>query len=162
MAGFGKTMVQWGGSRIAMAAVPGCLWSMQHAMSCKKGGLVNARHNILRDQWHNLLAVATTPSGCTREPRIHMRERRPRPVANRETPCPPALPPQTPTTKEERGNVSCYSFWAKERDTIFDVRITDSDAATHQTVEVSKLLCVCDWAPSRQLRAVKGLACEVP
>ena len=39
--------------------------SVEHAMSCKKGGLVNARHNIL---WHNLLAIATTPSGCTREP----------------------------------------------------------------------------------------------
>jgi hypothetical protein len=49
--------------------------SVEHAMSCKKGGLVNAQHNILRDQWHNLLAIATTPSGCTREPRIHMRER---------------------------------------------------------------------------------------
>jgi hypothetical protein len=69
-----------------------------------------------------------------------MRERRPRPVANQVTPSPPALPPQTPTTTEERGDVSCYSFWAKERDTIFDVRITDSDAATHRTVEVSKLL----------------------
>ena len=114
--------------------------SVEHAMSCKKGGLVNARHNILRDQWHNLLAIATTPSGCTREPKIHMRERRPRPVANQTTPSPPALPPQTPTTTEERGDVSCYSFWAKERDTIFNVRITDSDAATHWTVEVSKLL----------------------
>jgi hypothetical protein len=55
-------------------------------------------------------------------------------------PNPPAPPPQTTNTTEERGDISCYSFWAKERDTIFDVRITDSDAASHRTVEVSKLL----------------------
>jgi hypothetical protein len=114
--------------------------TVEHAMSCKKGGLVTARHNILRDQWHNLLAIATTPSECTREPRIYMRERRPRQVPNQETPNPPALPPQTPNTTEERGDISCYSFWAKNRDTIFDVRITDSDAPTHRTVEVPKLL----------------------
>ena len=84
-----------------------------------------------------------------------MRERRPRQVANRETPSPPALPPQTPTTTEERGDVSCYSFWSKERDTIFDVRITDSDAATHQTVEVSKLL-------ARQEKEKKGKYLQLP
>ena len=114
--------------------------TVEHAMSCKKGGLVTARHNILRDQWHNLLAIAKTPSECTREPRIYMRERRPRQVPNQETPNPPALPPQTPNTTEERGDISCYAFWAKQRETVFDVRITDSDAPAHRTVEVPKLL----------------------
>jgi hypothetical protein len=75
-----------------------------------------------------------------RERRIYMRERRPRQVPNQETPNPPALPPQTTNTTEERGDISCHSFWAKQRDTIFDVRITDSDAPTHRTVEVPKLL----------------------
>jgi hypothetical protein len=120
----------------------GCnsVMTVEHAMTCKKGGLVTARHNILRDQWHNLLANATTPSKCTREPRIYMRERRPRQVPNQEMPNPPALPPQTTNTTEERGDISCHAFWAKQRDTIFDVRITDSDAPAHRTVEVPKLL----------------------
>jgi len=30
------------------------------------------------------------------------------------------------------------------------------------TMTVVERLCVCDWAPSGQLRVVKGLACEVP
>jgi hypothetical protein len=70
-------------------------------------------------------------------------------VPNRETPNPPALPTQTTNTTEERGDISCYAFWANERDTIFDVRITDSDAPSHRTVEVSKLL-------ARQEKEKKG------
>ena len=35
----------------------------------------------------------------------------------------------------------------------------DAKASTKVTTD---FVCVCDWAPSRQLRAVKGLACEVP
>jgi hypothetical protein len=114
--------------------------SVEHALSCKTGGLVNARHNILRDQWHDLCANATTPSSCTREPKIFMHVRRPRQVATQGTPNPTAMPPQPSTTTEERGDISCYSFWAKQRDTIFDIRVTDTDAKSHRTTEVSKLL----------------------
>ena len=114
--------------------------TVEHALSCKKGGLVHARHDLLRNEFHNLCCEATMPSLCVREPNIYLRTRQPRQRASRGSSTPTALPPQTPTTTEERGDVGCIGFWRSGRETIFDIRITDTDAKSYLPTEVSKVL----------------------
>ena len=41
---------------------------------------------------------------------------------------------------EERGDASCYAFWQRGRDCIFDVRITDTEARSHQNKDPKKVL----------------------
>jgi hypothetical protein len=53
---------------------------------------------------------------------------------------PTAIPPQTPNTTEERGDVGCFGFWADGRKTIFDLRVTDTNAKSNLPIEVSKVL----------------------
>ena len=54
---------------------------------------------------------------------------------------PTALPPQTPSTTEERGDVGYIGFWRSGRETtIFDIRVTDTDAKSYLPTEVSKVL----------------------
>ena len=41
---------------------------------------------------------------------------------------------------EERGDASCYAFWQRGRDCIFDVRITDTEARSHRNKYPKKVL----------------------
>ena len=46
-------------------------FTVEHAMSCKKGGLVVQRHNDVAAEWHHLCAQALQPSAVSGEPLIH-------------------------------------------------------------------------------------------
>ena len=46
----------------------------------------------------------------------------------------------TQNTTEERGDASCHGFWDRGRDTIFDVRITDTDSRSNRNKDVDKVL----------------------
>ncbi len=48
-------------------------FSLQHALSCKKGGLVIFRHNEIRDELVNSCSIACSPSAARDEPLIHGR-----------------------------------------------------------------------------------------
>ncbi|KAL7523742.1 hypothetical protein ACHAXR_000309 [Thalassiosira sp. AJA248-18] len=39
----------------------------------------------------------------------------------------------------ERGDASCYGFWAAGRDCIFDVRITNTNARSYKNKKVDKV-----------------------
>jgi len=45
-------------------------FTIAHAMSCKKGGLVSLCHNDLKAEWHHLCSQALTPSAISDEPLI--------------------------------------------------------------------------------------------
>jgi hypothetical protein len=45
-------------------------FTLQHALACKKGGLVIFRHNEIRDELVNLAGKALTPSAVRDEPLI--------------------------------------------------------------------------------------------
>ena len=48
----------------------GAKFTVEHALSCKKGGMVLARHNDLKHEWHSLCSKALTPSHVSDEPLI--------------------------------------------------------------------------------------------
>ena len=55
------------------ATCDGCgkKFSIEHALSCPKGGLVLARHNDAAKEWGTLGARSLVPSAITYEPKIN-------------------------------------------------------------------------------------------
>ena len=48
--------------------------------------------------------------------------------------------PRPPVATEEHGDASCHGFWERGRMTIFDMRITDTDARSYRKKEFAKVL----------------------
>ncbi len=95
-------------------------FTVKHVMTCKKGGLVTLRHNDLKAEWHHLCAQALTPSAVTDEPLIHISQDVHQAGENGAQPHP-----------ELRGDVTAHGFWKRGTTAIFDIRVTDTDAASY-------------------------------
>jgi len=104
-------------------------FTVAHAMSCKKGGLVSLRHNDLKAEWHHLCSQALTPSAISDEPLIHTS----RDVQQAGT---EGAAPQP----ELRGDVAAHGFWRRGNTAIFDIRVTDTDAASYRTTDPKTVL----------------------
>jgi hypothetical protein len=105
-------------------------FSVSHAMSCKKGGLVLIRHNDVKDEWNHLCSQAFTPSNVSDEPFILSGPDR----EGVETPATAETPP------ELRGDVAVHGFWKRGMTGVFDVRITDTDAPSNRGLDPIKIL----------------------
>jgi len=114
-------------------------FSLQHALGCKKGGLVIFRHNEIRDELVNLASRAFTPSAVRDEPLIHGR-------ANEKEKTSPAknanqnIDKEAATGEDERGDLLIRGFWTPGTDCILDVRVTDTDAKSYCNRTPSKVL----------------------
>jgi len=106
-------------------------FSVAHALSCKRGGLIGARHNEVAAEWHQLCAQALTPAQVSDEPLIHTGQN---PAtgegANR----------RTTVHAEERGDVAVRNFWKRGTTAIFDIRITDTEAPSQRGQDPAKVL----------------------
>ena len=105
-------------------------FTLGHAMSCKKGGLVLLRHNDVAAEWHHLCAQALTPSAVSDEPLIH----RGRDGNGRDNADGAEEPP------ELRGDVAVHGFWRRGTTAIFDIRVTDTDAPSNRNQDPHKVL----------------------
>ncbi|KAI2498784.1 hypothetical protein MHU86_15687 [Fragilaria crotonensis] len=92
-------------------------FTTEHAMSCRKGGLILHRHNDLVATWGQLCGQAHTPSTVSDEPLIQTSQDAQAAGANRTEPTP-----------ELRGDIAVHGFWTRGTTAIFDVRVTDTDA----------------------------------
>ena len=114
-------------------------FSLQHALGCKKGGLVIFRHNEIRDELVNLASRAFTPSAVRDEPLIHGR-------ANEKEKTSPAknanqnIDKEAATGEDERGDLLIRGFWTPGTDCILDVRVTDTDSKSYCNRTPSKVL----------------------
>ena len=52
----------------------------------------------------------------------------------------PASDSDLPDPDGRRGDAACFGFWTRGRDTVFDIRITDCDCATHRGKPYEKVL----------------------
>jgi len=131
----------------------GARMTVEHALSCKKGGLVSIRHDDVADEWRDLCSKATTPGHVTREPHIYSAQhRRPRVVGQTATEATQQQRDATNATtntnqtstqstiSEERGDAGCHGFWERGRPTIFDMRITDTEARSYRNKDYDKVL----------------------
>jgi hypothetical protein len=114
------------------ARCDGCrqMFSVAHAMSCKKGGLVLLRHNDVKAEWLHLCATALSPSAVSDEPLIHSGRGRQTTTGAASTEIEPEL----------RGDVSAHGFWTRGTTAIFDVRITDTDAPSQRGMDPERVL----------------------
>ena len=104
-------------------------FTIEHAMSCRKGGLILHRHNDLVSTWGQLCGQALSPSTVTDEPLIQPSQDMPVIGTTRTVPSP-----------ELRGDLAVHGFWTKGQTAIFDVRITDTDQPTNRNTDPSKVL----------------------
>lgn len=101
-------------------------FTVEHALQCKKGGLIHSRHDDLAQEWHELCAKALKPANVSDEPAISQARGT---QGDRAT-----LPP------ELRGDVGAHGFWQRSRTAIFDIRITDTDAPSYRSRAPAKVL----------------------
>jgi len=107
-------------------------FSVEHAMSCKKGGLITIRHDDVKGEWHQLCAQALTPSAVSDEPLIYSGRAVLREAQNNSTA--EAVPP------EYRGDVAAHGFWERGTTAVFDIRITDTEAPSYRRMDPAKVL----------------------
>ena len=132
-------------------------FSIQHALACKKGGLVHARHDEVRDEVADLAVRAFTPSSVRYEPAIHPHSgtgtrgksnnspHSPNTSTNdshssQATSNPQARRSAVETDSERRGDILIRGLWARGTDAIIDVRVTDTDQKSYQKRTPAKIL----------------------
>ena len=115
--------------------------TVEHALSCKKGGLVHIRHDDVADEWRHLCGTALSFGRVEREPRIYSSVgRRAREVGDTAVDTPATGERDGMQTTEERGDAGIHGFWQWQRTAIFDVRITDTDARSARGRDYTKVL----------------------
>ena len=102
-------------------------FSVEHAMSCKRGGLILLRHNDVTNEWSSLCSQALKPSAILDEPLIH--NGRDQDDTNANIPQP-----------ELRGDIAVHGFWKRGTTAIFDVRVTDLNNHSQRGTRAKTLL----------------------
>ena len=117
--------------------------TLEHGLSCKKGGLIGIRHDDVHDEWAHLCSIALTDSRVVIEPAIFYGNgsRAGAPNAAPATTNATATTTRTTTLGDEaRGDVLAHSFWNHGRGTVFDIRICNTDSRSYGTTSSAKIL----------------------
>ena len=120
----------------------GANFSVEHALGCKKGGLVTWRHNDVRDEWAWLCGKALPASSVGTEPlifygaNIRAGQGRTQGVSGAEA----AAATNNELGDEARGDVSVRGFHDRRRTVVFDIRVTNTDAPSYGMKASSKVL----------------------
>ena len=104
-------------------------FTVAHAMSCKKGGMIFLRHNAVSDEFGAMCAIALSPSAVAAEPQIHTGR-----AAGAENEIDTSDYPNT------RGDLAVRGFWKRGTTAIFDVRVTDPDCYSARAKDHAKIL----------------------
>ena len=114
----------------------GTKFTLEHALSCKVGGLVIQRHDEINQELGNLSRMALKPSAVRAEPLISTGSL-----------CKSSKTKQDKndnsldsTDTRERGDLLVRSLWKNGSDCIIDVRVTDLEAASYVTRDPAKVL----------------------
>ena len=105
-------------------------FSVEHGLSCKKGGFVGQRHDDVCKELAHLCSMALTASRVSSEPEIFYG--RGLTAAKRGA--------SEVLGDEARGDVGAHGFWKRGRTAIFDVQVCDTDAKCYGNRESKKVL----------------------
>jgi hypothetical protein len=117
-------------------------FTLDHGLSCKKGGLILHRHNALRDEMATLMAAALSPSCVRSEPLI--------------SPSDAHLLPDTPPTaapapsNNNRGDLLVRGFIERNTDTIIDFQVTNLNAASYRHKTANQAFVELERAKNRK------------
>jgi len=109
-------------------------FTIDHAINCKKGGLVGQRHDDARDEAGELAAMALTKSRVSYEPRIHYGTGV---CATQEV---DQQTGRNATGDEARGDVAIHGLWKRGETCILDIRVTDTDCRSYSSSSSAKVL----------------------
>ena len=119
-------------------------FTVEHGLSCKKGGLVGQRHDDVRDELAHLCSTALSESRVSTEPEIFygrgVRASTPRAECKCTRKDRAGVTVCSCLGDEARGDVAAHGFWRSGRTTVFDVRITDTDASSYGVQASDKIL----------------------
>ena len=109
----------------------GAKFDVGHALKCKKGGHVQARHDDLKHEWRDLCGQALGKGRVFDEPHLKL--------------CQDVVAAGDPTEEGEvsadlRGDVGAHGFWKRGNCGIFDVRVTDTDQPYQRNLD--PLVCL--------------------
>jgi hypothetical protein len=120
-------------------------FSVNHALQCKKGGLVHLRHNDVASAWAGLCQHALTPAAVSSKPFIYVgRATNTRTEATLDS---DGFPVDRPGAQ---GDVGVHGFWHRGHTAIFDIRITNTDATSYLSSSPSKILATQEKAKKRK------------
>ena len=115
-------------------------FSVPHALSCRRGGLVITRHNEIHDELADIAEKAFCASAIRNEPKIHLGCDNEAKNANKSDNTTAVKKNLCKTTGDERGDLLIRSLWSNSTDCIIDVRITDTDQKTYKDKDPLKVL----------------------
>lgn len=127
-------------------------FTVAHALTCKKGGLITLRHNELRNELASIATAAFTPSAIRLEPSIYLSSPTTSSSSNAQPQQPPASPSNSMSTSStdhhtpptpahhERGDILVRGFFSPAKDCIIDVTVTHLDAESYKSKEAKAVL----------------------
>ena len=115
-------------------------FTVEHGLSCKKGGLVNQRHDDARDEAANLCAMALTNSRVSCEPLIHYgRDVNASQATGAEAGVAAGARSNT-AGDEARGDIAAHGLINRSETCIMDMRVTDTDSKSYSSSSSEKVL----------------------
>ena len=113
-------------------------YSVTHALDCKLGDFVNARHDNIRDMECSLLKSVVNDVEC--EPNLH-------PVINKQGYC------KSANLKDDaRLDIRARGFWRHGQNAYFDVRVSNADCASHRNKTLKQVLKTNEDEKKRQYK----------
>ena len=117
-------------------------FSISHALDCKKGGFVTARHNKLRDRVTYLAGKAFTRSHVCYNPLIYsgraVKRTKATPAGSNKAKT--SEHPVAPEVTEQKGDLLIRDLWQQGTDNVHDMHIVNTGALTYQLKEPEKCL----------------------
>ena len=106
-------------------------FTISHTLDCKKGGLVTARHNEIREGVADLADKALTPAHVRDDPLIYsgcaMSRTNPKPAGSNLT-NPTDETTAAPKVTEQKGDLLLRYLWKQGTDSVHDMRVVNTDA----------------------------------
>ena len=107
-------------------------FSICHALDCKRGGLFTARNNELCDGVADLASRSFTPSHVRNDPLIYqgcaVTRTKVQPAGPRDSTTSGTSPPEA---TEQKGDLLIRDLWANGTDSVYDMRVVNTDAKSY-------------------------------
>ncbi|KAL7474141.1 hypothetical protein ACHAW6_000134, partial [Cyclotella cf. meneghiniana] len=117
--------------------------TLEHGLSCNKGGLVGILHDDMRDEWAHLCSIALTDLRVMTEPAIFYGNGTQDGVTNAVNAATNAMAAAHHATTlgdEASGDVLAHIFWSRGRGTVFNIHICDTDSQSYGVTSSTKIL----------------------